>query len=646
MEGRHEPKRVRPMAKSLIINAKRARTGAAQRPFFQPSAVKAEAEESGWGSSSHEALETEQQDEWSQQDASQHQEDWQQQDEWADQDGRQAEEWNEESYQPASSSWKPPGLRGSAAAGWQKKVGMMQAAMHEAMQEEGWQKKFMQSAMQAGWRPAGGGAQQVRPPPPGLRPRGLQFGGVAAQRQQFHTPGAQFDGGWQQPHSPAGWEQQQQQQQDWQQPQRQGDWNQQQRPGSWQQGAGDWQQAHGQEQPNNSAWQQPQVQEEPDDADLPPRLEAAEVEQGMVVLYWDGHEGVFRRGWVENCFTDMNEFWVRAEITNELVTQGDSDIRAFSAGEMRSTGEWSHDAVVTKSVEVPDIPSLRNFLRSTDGDLRIQKLMDSTGEPLQFEEVPADAGTGQAATCCIVVGPGFPPDVKAAAGVVEEAVQELVSDHAPEQSERWPKQLQKPSWVAEDGRDNVDKKSKVKEERGQQKVKKEEDEESEYRKGFEAYMAQVAAEAEKDMGAMTQAIVEEARQAALGKSAMMPAEEKTKQEPEETEGTTAKAETDIPKASTATSEKSSDAWTVQDWLKNQQEFSHLPALQPGWIRIKSKKGQTYCLNVETGKTAATAPLAEAAALPDGWTQVTSKSSGKSYYWNAKLAKSQYDRPKE
>lgn len=103
-----------------------------------------------------------------------------------------------------------------------------------------------------------------------------------------------------------------------------------------------------------------------------------------------------------------------------------------------------------------------------------------------------------------------------------------------------------------------------------------------------------------------------------------------------------------------------DDRTPAEWQLDQEQFSHLPALPEGWIRVRSRtSGEIYYCFAETGETTFTEPTGPPGTtsqedqgdrggieeeLPPGWIEVVSRSSGKTYYWNAQLQKSQFDRP--
>ncbi|CAE8672214.1 unnamed protein product [Polarella glacialis] len=80
--------------------------------------------------------------------------------------------------------------------------------------------------------------------------------------------------------------------------------------------------------------------------------------------------------------------------------------------------------------------------------------------------------------------------------------------------------------------------------------------------------------------------------------------------------------------------------TVAEWRKEQDQFQDEPGLPEGWIRVKSKTGQTYFWNTRKKESTFEFPL------PAGWTRQVSKSSGKPYYFNVKKRKSSFDVPTE
>merc|ERR1712008_359368 len=70
--------------------------------------------------------------------------------------------------------------------------------------------------------------------------------------------------------------------------------------------------------------------------------------------------------------------------------------------------------------------------------------------------------------------------------------------------------------------------------------------------------------------------------------------------------------------------------SVAEWKAEQAQFSHLPKMPEGWIRVKARNSDdVYFWNTKTKTSQFHHPL------PDGWTKQRSKTSGKVYYFNAK-----------
>mmetsp|Transcript_20684 Transcript_20684/g.33417 ORF Transcript_20684/g.33417 Transcript_20684/m.33417 type:complete len:260 (+) Transcript_20684:89-868(+) len=90
--------------------------------------------------------------------------------------------------------------------------------------------------------------------------------------------------------------------------------------------------------------------------------------------------------------------------------------------------------------------------------------------------------------------------------------------------------------------------------------------------------------------------------------------------------------------------------TAAEWANDQEQFSHLPPLPAGWIRVKSRStGAIYYCCSETGETTFVEPTANQAVtkssdLPSGWVEMVSRSTGRTYYWNSTLQKSQFEKP--
>lgn len=91
--------------------------------------------------------------------------------------------------------------------------------------------------------------------------------------------------------------------------------------------------------------------------------------------------------------------------------------------------------------------------------------------------------------------------------------------------------------------------------------------------------------------------------------------------------------------------------TASDWANDQAQFSHLPPLPPGWLRVISRStAKMYYCFPETGETTFVEPTGPPAStqakpkLPPGWAELISRSTGRVYFWNAELQKSQFDIP--
>jgi len=100
--------------------------------------------------------------------------------------------------------------------------------------------------------------------------------------------------------------------------------------------------------------------------------------------------------------------------------------------------------------------------------------------------------------------------------------------------------------------------------------------------------------------------------------------------------------------------------SARDWAEDQSQFASLPPLPPGWIRARSRKnGDIYYVSMETGEATFSVPTGpstkvdkDAAGggedsqgpLPPGWVERRSRSTGRIYYLNNELQKSQFERP--
>jgi len=90
--------------------------------------------------------------------------------------------------------------------------------------------------------------------------------------------------------------------------------------------------------------------------------------------------------------------------------------------------------------------------------------------------------------------------------------------------------------------------------------------------------------------------------------------------------------------------------TAADWARDQSQFSHLPPLPDGWIRVKSRNSdEIYYHCIHTGETTFTEPVAAQGVLksddlPPGWVAMKSRNSGDTYYWNTVLEVAQFEKP--
>jgi hypothetical protein len=96
---------------------------------------------------------------------------------------------------------------------------------------------------------------------------------------------------------------------------------------------------------------------------------------------------------------------------------------------------------------------------------------------------------------------------------------------------------------------------------------------------------------------------------------------------------------------------SSSGRTASEWAADQAQFSHLPPLPDGWLRIISRTtGKLYYCYPETGETTFSEPtgpppsVANKRQLPNGWVEMVSRSTGRPYYWNSDLQRSQFEVP--
>jgi len=97
--------------------------------------------------------------------------------------------------------------------------------------------------------------------------------------------------------------------------------------------------------------------------------------------------------------------------------------------------------------------------------------------------------------------------------------------------------------------------------------------------------------------------------------------------------------------------------TTKDWAADQAQFANLPALPPGWIRVRSRTtGSIYYCFTATGETTFEEPKGtgsptegttnspQDSTLPLGWHRMVSRSTGRTYYWNSRLNQAQFEHP--
>lgn len=404
--------------------------------------------------------------------------------------------------------------------------------------------------------------------------------------------------------------------------------------------------------------------------DLQP-LKPSEVEKGMVVVF-DTH----KRGWVDNCFPDLDEFWLCDEATNmtifKLTEDGQEDsVRAFTAKELLFTGQWTPLVEVSKDVLIT--PEL------------VKKLLElPSWEATMEEETGGVSITIDKTVPKVMVGPGSPPQIKKAYTKVKENLEQIDRQlwEGPEPvNGPGEKSAVKPELLDLLGSEV---KVEIKEEVATSTVKAEQvqrkrprqadlDEMEEgFRNGFERGFEKALKMVQRKLG-------EGDGDAFSLLSPRMPLRE----------ATTPGAPGDVtPAPSENASVPKPKPKRVMDWAREQDQFAHLPKLPPNWIRVKKSSGDgVYFVNTMTGETTFDDPLeakpgtsTPAAAfsfatpaapqngglssatpaapmtptvnpftpaplpLPEGWTQMKSKTTGKPYYWNAKLGISQFHFP--
>jgi len=448
----------------------------------------------------------------------------------------------------------------------------------------------------------------------------------------------------------------------------------------------------------------PRVREAPAQDQLVP-LQPKEVERGMIVVY-----DTFKRAWVDNCYPDLDEFWLCDETDNKTIfsvtADGQEDsVRAFTASALLFTGQWSPLVEISKDIIITrEIQKKLSEMPEWEGMME-----EETGVSIMIDK---DA-------IKVVVGPGKPPDVKSATAIAKSRLEKI-------DQQIWCEEVPEPGSVAETKRSQSAKSEKgkskvgpvkqesaeqvepvglmdVKEEKIRKRPRQADDPEAEekmakleeqFRIGFERGFENALKLAQRRMGeisALTPAPRGAPGDAAGGEATELSLGDVTPLAPNTSKPPKAK-----PKGK-----------RVVDWCREQDQFAHLPKLQPNWIRVRKSSGDgLYYVNTKTGDTTLIeprekpkAPPATAAvsstpvvvgggitpaaltgattpgvsggmtpmvtetphnpvpstpmrnpstpapvALPEGWAQITSKSTGKPYFWNVKLGISQFHFP--
>eukprot|EP00929_Paragymnodinium_shiwhaense_P001623 TRINITY_DN101861_c0_g1_i1.p1 TRINITY_DN101861_c0_g1~~TRINITY_DN101861_c0_g1_i1.p1 ORF type:complete len:441 (-),score=109.34 TRINITY_DN101861_c0_g1_i1:62-1384(-) len=354
-------------------------------------------------------------------------------------------------------------------------------------------------------------------------------------------------------------------------------------------------------------------------------LTTATAEQGMIVVFNASDRRSQVVGWIDNCFPELDEYWVRQKPPGSLAPQGflavlpTGEQRVFKAAELFWTGEWSQEVAITETLDIPCTQELATYLDSDTGDLRLRTLEERCAVAIQID-VPCEgqlaAPPASTAVISIFLGPGHPPDIKKAIVMVNEefeAIQAELRAAAEAEQAAAAEELQKATEEA---------------------TKQAHDPDAAFKRGYEAALAALAEDDEEDDE-------EEEETAALdAEDLLMNAEELAEAF---NEGKPAPAEK-VAAATVAEEEKAEkkEKVTVADWANDQSDFAALPPLPEGWIRIRSQSsGKIYFVNLQSGEQTFVQPKQP---LPEGWSEVTSKSTGRTYYWHRATDKSQFDRP--
>ncbi|CAE7837572.1 unnamed protein product [Symbiodinium sp. CCMP2592] len=390
------------------------------------------------------------------------------------------------------------------------------------------------------------------------------------------------------------------------------------------------------------------------------RLAASEVERGMVVVFDEN-----RKGWVDNCFSDIDEFWLCDE--DSLMTvfnDGEESIRTFSAAELGFTGEWSpHVEISTEVVITQEI--VERLSKQPEWE---KELEEKTGIPIMVDS-PRQK---------VAIGPATPPKVKDALSLVNSELSKLdqqiwsADQPAPpsEPEQKPPEKEAAPPAEPEQGTQEgetllsqvqalLPEAQKERTPKRKRRLSSSEDSgtrrsESKrrlvagstemFRLGFETALKQLeetraavvktetpqAKQKDKDFGPPAEfaSLLRETAGITTG------AKSQPQGQTPERSGPPAQAEAPTTKAP----ERSGDGpRTVMEWAEEQAQFAGLTPLPPNWIRVRRKRGSgVYFVNVRTGKSTFD--------FPDGWVKMKSRSNGATYYWNPKTGASQLEVP--
>lgn len=381
-------------------------------------------------------------------------------------------------------------------------------------------------------------------------------------------------------------------------------------------------------------------------------LAASEVERGMVVVF-DGE----RKGWVDNCFSEIDEFWLCDESTLMTVfNDGEESIRTFHAAELGFTGEWSpHVEISTEVVITQEI--VERLSKQPEWE---KELEQKTGIPIMVDSTRQK----------VAIGPATPPKVKEALTLVNSELSKLdqqiwsadqpppaepekppeaVPPAEPEQvgtqegetllsqvqallpeaqKERTPKRKRRLSSSDSETRRSESKRRLVSESKEM------------FRLGFETALKQLeetrraaaekekpkAKEKDKDFGPPAEfaSLLRETAGTSTNSKTQGQTPERSAPPPQAEAPMKAQRSGDGPK-------------TVLQWAEDQAQFAGMTPLPPNWIRVRRKSGSgVYFVNIRTGKSTLD--------FPDGWVKMKSRSSGATYYWNPKSGASQLEVP--